>query len=175
MSKPPLIQTDVPSAVVTEPEPAALRLVLAFMDAVGSSPRRADIFEEAFEVESLLIAAVYSLEAWLRFNEHWHQGVYNDPPVRSAGSEPMLLDGYDAWIFAADLLLSRMTALRSTGFEPGLVVRFQSLYEKARGLWADARDRETLDREAVRVDRLASLASKVKPLQTAYDDEGPPS
>jgi hypothetical protein len=175
MSKPPQLRTDPAQVVVAVTTPAPIRLVQVFKEAVELSRRLEVIEEEVFEVESLLIAAVCSFDALCRHDEHWHQGVYGDPPVRLAGPEQTLLDGYDIWRDAADAVEARVTALEARGFESARFDTFRSACHKVDALRRDARSRQAIDRRALRVDRLEGLAAKVRPSQPVYDDTDQPS
>lgn len=165
MSKPPLLRSDAKSEQSPQVLPPAIRLVGAFKDATDSTRGQADARDEAFEVESLLIAAACSFDALSRFYELWYQAVYCDTPAQLPGPEQTLLDGYQTWLDGADRIRDRVNALKASEFESPEIRTFESRYHDAIGTLDDARARREIDREAIRADRLEMLATKVRPTQ----------
>jgi len=145
--------------------PPAIRLAQAFKDAADSTRAQADAIDEAFEVESLLIAAACSFDALSQSHELWHQAVYCETPAQLAGPEQPLLDGYQTWLDGAERVRDRVTALKESGFESPELRAFKSHYRDAIGILDDAQARREIDREAIRADRLEVLVNKLKPTQ----------
>jgi hypothetical protein len=157
--------------------PPAIRMVLAFKEAVESPHPDHHAADEAFAVESLLIAANESFVALSRFTDLWHDATYGESPSAAVGEEQTVLDGYRAWLDAAALLSVRLLRLRLTaaGDKSENVERFEAYGVEAVAVWNDHLSRRQAEREALRTDELAELAARLKPRQASFDEEGAPT
>lgn len=167
----PMVERTAPERMSTPP---AIRLVHAFKEAVESSQPAGNPSDEAFAVESLLIAANASFAALSRFADLWHDGTYGELPSDEAGEEQTIRDGCEAWIDAADTLFMRLCFLKRTGYESKGAEQFAADHDKARDIRMDALSRREIERKALRADQLADLAARLEPRQASYDDEGTP-
>ena len=169
MSKSMAARTGSAEAPPARAIPPAIRLVLAFKEATESSRPARDPAEEAFEVESLLIAADASFAALSRFADLWHAEIYGESPSQGAGEEQVVLDGYDDWVDAAVLVLDRLAVLAKSGYESAWEGRFEKQFQRARREQGDALRRHQSERGALRAEQLSALAARLSPRQPSYD------
>jgi hypothetical protein len=161
-----------PGAKQTEPaagSPPPIRLVLAFRDAVDASPPRPELGGEAALVESLMIAAVSSLEALMRFRDLWFAAAYGDLGQPLPCDERVVFDGYDSWLDGAQPLMERLRRLEDADYDSPSAAAFRARYQQARASWNDAHNRRNLEQHALKANDLAELASRLGPRQEAYD------
>jgi hypothetical protein len=159
--------------------PPAIRLVLAFKEAMESSRRAQNPSDESFVVEGLLIAANASFSALSQFADLWHEGTYGESPSDEAGEEQPILDGYEVWRDAAGPLLVRLRRLTEVAlsgqfasYQSEGAVLFETHCHDAMAVLNDTLSRRQAEQEALHADQLAELAAKLKPRRASYDDEG---
>lgn len=145
--------------------PPPIRLVHAFAEAVDASPPSRDVADEAYLVESLLIAATCSFDALSRFASLWHSAAFGDAPS-AEDDEQAVAEGYDAWLEGAQPLFERLHRLERASYETSLFTRFESDYGAARSAQRDVRHRRDVEKTALSSKQLAALVAKLKSRDT---------
>jgi hypothetical protein len=141
-----------------QPRLPVVRLVQAYKEALDSTPSREG--DERFAAEGLMIAAIATAEALAKSSDLWHAATYGDPPI-DAGDEELLLDAYEVWLGASELLRERLRLVHERGETFESARRFEECYLDATAVIDEARHRRELEWTALPVDRLAQLATKL--------------